>query len=94
MDQGPKTEWYWRYHFPKPGGEAVHARWRQWLYERNIWPSEAQLLDETYQMMMPSDWRRTAYKGLTTLDEFFEVQNNRIQRGVTWNQRAKRQKTE
>ena len=73
-----------------PGKEQEHREWRQWLLDKSMWPSEGQLLDESYQMMMPSEWRRDPYKRLATLDEFAVVQVRRIERGVTWNERRKR----
>ena len=89
MNRGPKTEWMFRYHYPRPGKEQEHREWRQWLLEKSMWPSEGQLLDESYQMMMPSEWRRGPYKGLRTLDEFAEVQMKRIEKRVTWSTRCK-----
>ena len=76
-----------RFQFPRPGNEKQHLEWRQWLQDNSIWPSESQLLDETYQMMMPGEWRRNPYKRLKTMDEFAEVQVKRIERCVTWNTR-------
>ena len=38
-------------------------------------------------MMMPSEWRRNAYKNVQTMDEFAEVQVKRMEKGVTWNAR-------
>ena len=76
-----------RYQFPRPGNEQEHRERRQWLFDNSIWPSEGQLLDETYQMMMPSEWRRNAYKNVKTMDEFVEVQVKRMEKGVTWNAR-------
>ena len=87
MTRGPKQEWLFRFYYPRPGQEQTHSQWRQWLQDNMYWPDEDQLYDETYQMMMPSEWRRNAYKNVQTMDEFAEVQARRMEQGVTWNAR-------
>ena len=89
MHRGPKCEWMFRYQYPRPGKEQEHKGWRQWLHDNSMWPSEDELLDETYQMMLPPAWRRTPYKDVKTMKEFEEVQKKRIKRRVTWSTRWK-----
>ena len=61
-------EWIFRVHYPKPGGEEEHAMWMEWLTEHGVWPSVEELADESYEMLLPSNWKRKRYKvsGRTT----------------------------
>ena len=75
IKQGPAVEWLFRVNFPKPGEEDVHQGWLTWIREEFVSPSQAEFDDDTYQMLLPTPWRRNEYKNVTTMEEFVEARN-------------------
>jgi len=66
-----------RWQFPKPGQEQEHEDWKRWVLETQQWPSENQLEDQSYQILMPTAWRRRCYQSLTNFEQFADMKRRR-----------------
>jgi hypothetical protein len=68
--QGPKTEWIFRTHCPKPGEEDLWKEWMTWAEEELVSPTSEDLSNDAWQLLLPSHWRSRKYKGITSMREF------------------------
>ena len=75
--RGSETEWLFRFNYPKPGEESLHADWKAYLDRWEIWPTTQDLGDESYQWFYPPAWRKKEYRFLNTWEEFAEVRDRR-----------------
>ena len=67
------TLFLFRWRYPHPANRSEHENWVESLTRRNMWPSEQQLYDDSYQMLFPSSWRKQIYKDCKTTDHFYEA---------------------
>ena len=71
--KGPKMEWMFRWHYPKPGDENEHTTFVNSVLELETWPTEEQLQDGSFVMLFPSHWRRWPFNKCVTMNDFWET---------------------
>ena len=84
---GPRYEFEFRLHYPKPDNEAEWLQWRQILCNWGL-PNEEHFDNEDWQFFMPRQWRYGWCKELDFAGDMPEERKWRGKRNQSWKERA------
>ena len=89
-DQGHAVHFMFRYLYPKPGDLDEYRHFRKHIDEIGM-PSEEELEDESYEMLMPSRWRKPAFATCENMEQFWKAKYKQDIQALNESQRWRRQ---
>ena len=89
-DQGHAMHFMFRYTYPKPGDLNEYRHFRKHIDKIGM-PTEEELDDESYEMLMPSRWRKPAFATCENMEQFWKAKYKQDIQALNESQRWRRQ---
>ena len=80
-----------RYTYPNPGAPLTEYRHFREHIDKSGMPTEEELDDESYEMLMPSRWRKPAFATCENMEQFWKAKYKRYIKTLNQSQRWRRQ---
>ena len=88
-EQGHDMHFMFRLHYPKPGDHTEYRHFRKHI-DKNGMPTKEELENESYEMLMPSQWRKKAFATCETMEQFWKAKYKKDITALNESQRWRR----
>ena len=75
-EQGHDMHFLFRLYYPKPGDHEEYRLFRNHITEHGM-PTKEEIDNESYEMLMPSHWRKKAFENYRNMEEFWKAKYTR-----------------